>query len=59
MARMSGATALSAGPLERVEFVLDFHQHGLQRCAAVILEPVDGCPALECCIPVGELLIGA
>ncbi|MFE2121040.1 hypothetical protein ACFW9U_10320 [Rhodococcus aetherivorans] len=56
---MSAATALSAGPLERVELVLDFHQHGPLRCAAVILEPVDGCPALECCIPVAELLIGA
>ncbi|MGV9734380.1 hypothetical protein ACWDT5_09820 [Rhodococcus aetherivorans] len=59
MARMSAATVLSAGPLERVELVLDFHNHGPQRCAAVILEPVDGCPALECCIPVDELLIGA
>ena len=56
---MSAATVLSAGPLERVEYVLDFHQHAPQRCAAVILEPVDGCPALECCLPVAELQIGA
>lgn len=56
---MSAAPALSAGPLERVELVLDFHQHGPQRCAAVILQPVDGCPALECCIPVDELHIAA
>lgn len=41
--------------LERVVHVLDFLTHGTEQCATVVLEAVDGCPEMECCIPVAEL----
>lgn len=42
--------------LERVVDVLDFHTHGTEQCATVVLEAVDGCPEMECCIPVAARL---
>ncbi|MBD8057221.1 hypothetical protein ICV35_26655 [Rhodococcus ruber] len=55
MNRPSSVSTLTAGPGERVLEVLDFHVCAGEPCATVVLEPIDGCPALECCIPVEQL----
>ncbi|MHD0278848.1 hypothetical protein [Rhodococcus aetherivorans] len=57
MNRPSSLSTLTAGPGERVLEVLDFHVCAGELCATVVLEPVDGCPALECCIPAEQLHI--
>ncbi|WML64767.1 hypothetical protein [Rhodococcus sp. AH-ZY2] len=57
MNRPSSVSTLTAGPGERVLEVLDFHVCAGELCATVVLEPADGCPALECCIPVEQLHI--
>ncbi len=55
MNRPSSVSTLTAGPGERVLEVLDFHVCAGEPCATVVLEPIDGFPALECCIPVDQL----
>ena len=55
MNRPSSVSTLTAGPGERVLEVLDFHVCAGELCATVVLEPIDSCPALECCIPAEQL----
>lgn len=55
-AGIAAVSFLRADPCERVVDVLDYHQHGHERCAMVNLK-IDGGEPFECCVPVAELHI--